>query len=276
MFHLDKFSLIIITRCNLKCRLCCEFVPQNTPFPDMTADEAQRILDALFQVVDHVGILHLTGGGEPFLHPHLAELIDVVMKYSPYFDKLMLFTNSTIPISENLLDMLKRYSEKILVQVSHYHQLPEREAAILQKLKDNDIHYRLRKYYGEDQTFGGWIDYGPWNLCGRTEDELEEIYHTCFVTAALHGNWRTRDGKVHWCSRSQRGMDLGLIPDQPEDYVDLFDSRESVEQKREKFIQIEKACYISACNYCSGEQGKRYPAAEQMKTQAKGVCKSES
>lgn len=265
MFHLDKFSLIITTRCNLKCRLCCEFVPQNIPFPDMTADGARRILETFFQVVNHVGILHLTGGGEPFLHPHLAELITLAMEYSNQFDTLMLFTNSTVPVSETLLDTMKRYKEKILVQVSHYHQFPEREDAILQKLRDSGIHHRLRKYYGDDQTFGGWIDYGTWGACGRTADELEEIYRTCFVTAALHGNWRTRDGKIHWCSRSQRGMDLGLIPDQPDDYVDLFDSSESVEQKRKKFVQIERMHFISACNYCSGEQGKRYPAAEQLK-----------
>lgn len=66
MFRLGKFSLIILTRCNLKCRLCCEYVPQNEPFPDMTPDEERKILYAFFSAVDHVDTLHLTGGGSPF------------------------------------------------------------------------------------------------------------------------------------------------------------------------------------------------------------------
>ena len=75
MFILNKFSLIILTRCNLRCRLCCEYVPQSRPFPDMTVEEARRILEAVFQVAEHINTLHLTGGGEPFLHPQLATVV---------------------------------------------------------------------------------------------------------------------------------------------------------------------------------------------------------
>ena len=46
MFQMGKFSIIILTRCNLRCRLCCEYVPVNKPFPDMTVEEEQKILDA--------------------------------------------------------------------------------------------------------------------------------------------------------------------------------------------------------------------------------------
>ena len=70
MFVLNKFSLVILTRCNLACKLCCEYVPQNKPFPDMTVAEAERILEAAFSVADRITTLHLTGGGEPFLHPN--------------------------------------------------------------------------------------------------------------------------------------------------------------------------------------------------------------
>lgn len=269
MFELDKFSLIILTRCNLRCRLCCEYVPQNKPFPDMTLEEERQILDAFFQVADHVKTLHLTGGGEPFLHPKLAEMIELAMEYSDRFDRLMLFTNCTVPISDKLLDTLKKYREKIFVQVSIYHQRPEKEEANLLRIQESSVEYRVRKYYGEDQTFGGWVDFGPWEARGRAENDLERMFRACSIASVMHGNWRTRDGKVHWCSRSQRGMELGMIPDRPEDYVDLFDTSESPEQKREKFQRIAAARYISACDHCSGDQGtddqsKRHAAAEQM------------
>ena len=269
MFSLDKFSLIILTRCNLKCKLCCEYVPQNKPFPDMTVEEERKILDAAFATVDHIRTLHLTGGGEPFLHPHLPELVEEAMKYEAQFDRLMLFTNSTVPISPALLETLKKYKHKILVQLSQYGRMLEREFAIEQLLKENGITCKVEKYYGEDQSFGGWVDFGNWDRYNRDANELEHIFKKCAVTEVMKGNWRTRDGKVHWCSRSQRGMELGLIPNRPEDYVDLF-AGSTREEKQEKFYRIAEARYITACDHCSGDQGTddaslRYPAAEQMK-----------
>ena len=269
MFALGKLSLIILTRCDLKCRLCCEYVPQNKPFPDMTVPEAERILKAAFDVAEYINTLHLTGGGEPFLHPKLPELVHAAMRYQEQFDTLMLFTNSTVPLSDSLKEVLRTYGQKILVQASRYGIYPEREQAVVNDLKACGVRLKIEKYYGEDQSFGGWVDFGPWEARGRTPEELESIFKECSVTRVLKGNWRTRDGKVHWCSRSQRGMELGLIPDMPEDYVDLLDETQTVEEKRQKFLQIASRRYLSACDRCSGDAGtenqeKRHPAAEQM------------
>ena len=265
---LDKFTLVITTRCNLKCRLCCEYVVQNKPFPDMTIDEEKAILAAFFGVVDRVDTLHLSGGGEPFLHKNLAEMVDSAFEYNEYFDRFMLFTNSTIPVSDRLLDALKRHKEKTVVHASDYGLFPERAAALYKTLSDNDVNFRVVKYYGAEQDFGGWVDFGTWEPRERKPGELEQIFRDCAVTRDMRGNWRTRDGKVHWCSRSQRGMELGYLPDDPGDYVDLFDSTNR-QEKRKKFQRIKNSKSLLACDYCSGEQGtsdavKRIPAAEQI------------
>ena len=268
MFTFHKFSLVILTRCNLRCRLCCEYVPQNTPFPDMTVAEERRILDAVFDVADRVGTLHLTGGGEPFLHPCLAEMVEAAMAYADRLDTLMLFTNCTVPVSGGLLETLRCHRDKVLVQVSQYGRYPDREAEILRALLDSGIRCKIAHYSGGSQDFGGWVDFGPWEAQGQGADILEKRFRNCAVTRDMGGNWRTRDGKVHWCSRSQRGMELGRIPDCPEDYVDLFDGS-GREEKREKFHRIANASHLSACDRCSGDQGtddqqKRHPAAEQL------------
>ncbi|MDR1299391.1 MAG: radical SAM protein, partial [Oscillospiraceae bacterium] len=251
MFTLNKFSLIITTRCNLRCKLCCEYVPQNKPFPDMTLTEERAILDALFMVVDRVETLHLTGGGEPFLHPQLAQMIDCALEYAEKFGRLMLFTNSTIPIKPEVLDAITRSKEKIIVQLSQYGIKPERERAAAQLLIDNGAKCKTEKYYGEEQSFGGWVDFGKWEPRGRAPDELRTVFNNCAVTRDMRGNWRTRDGKVHWCTRSQRGMELGLLPDNTADYVDLFDNS-AIGEKRAKFENISAANSLLACNYCSG------------------------
>jgi len=265
---LDKFTLIITTRCNLRCELCCEYVPQHKPYPDMAVEGCETLLRAFFDVADGVDTLHLSGGGEPFLHPRLAELVDSCFKYANNFDWLMLFTNCTVAPSEQLINALKRYRDKIILQVSCYGVKPEQESKILAALESTGVALKLEKYYGQDQSFGGWVDFGKWEARDRTEDELRQVFDNCAVTCRMRGNWRARDGKVHWCSRSQRGMELGLIPDVSRDYVDLFDGS-TREAKRAKFHEIAQARYLTACRYCSGDQGtddlnKRFPAAEQL------------
>jgi hypothetical protein len=233
----------------------------------MTIDEAKRILGAAFEVCDHISTLHLTGGGEPFLHPELPELIKASCRYSDKFDRLMLFTNSTIPIKNDLLEIMTRHKDKLLVQLSQYGINPKRERNTAKLLTDNGIKCKIEKYYGDDQSFGGWVDFGSWDSYGKTPAELEQEFKACSITRVIKGNWRTRDGKVHWCSRSQRGMELGLLPDNPDEYVDLFDPS-GVEEKRARFAAIASAPYISACDRCSGDFGttgtsKRFRAAEQ-------------
>jgi hypothetical protein len=238
------------------------------PFPDMTVEEAERILAAVFEVCGHITTLHLTGGGEPFLHARLPELIGAAVKYADKFDRLMLFTNSTVPVKAELLDAMARNRGKLLLQLSQYGINPEREQATAKLMLDNGVNCKIEKYYGDDQSFGGWVDFGKWEARGRTPDELEQIFKSCAVTRVMCGNWRTRDGKVHWCTRSQRGMELGLLPDNPDDYVDLFDAT-SVADKRARFERIAASRYLAACDRCSGEQGtndanKRFKAAEQI------------
>jgi len=265
---LDKFTLVVITRCNLRCRLCCEYVPQHRAYPDMTVEECQALCQALFGTIDRVGTLHLSGGGEPFLHPRLADLVGVCMGHSNSFDSLMLFTNCTIQPQAPLLDALARFKDKMVVQVSCYGQKKEQEASILATLEATGVPLKVERYYGDHQPFGGWVDFGGWDAHPRTDLELGRIFSSCAVTRDMQGNWRTRDGKAHWCSRSQRGMELGLMPDSPQDYIDLLNDS-PVDAKRAKFRQIAAAQYLTACRHCSGDQGtsdpaRRYPAAEQM------------
>lgn len=266
---IPKLTIIITTRCNLRCKLCCEYVPQNQAFPDITIMECKNILEILFKVTDKVNTLHLSGGGEPFLHPNLSELVNTCMEYSDKFDTLMLFTNSTIMLSEQVLETLKKNKSKLIVQVSHYGINPKLENEVLAQLQSIGLTIKLEKYYGDSQSFGGWVDFGMWNSYKRTPRQLENTFSNCAVSRDMRGNWRTRDGKVHWCSRSQRGTELGLLPDFNNDYVDLFDGS-SIQLKREKFLKIMNTKYINACDYCSGHQGTsdnslRFQAAEQMR-----------
>jgi len=234
----------------------------------MTVDEAEKIISTMFNVIERINTLHITGGGEPFIHPQLAEIINITMKYMIKFDRLMLFTNSVTAIKDDVFDLLRKHKDKIVVQMSLYGINPGREKKIVELIQSSGVECKIEKYYGNDQSFGGWVDFGVWESYARAPSELECVFRNCAITRHMSGNWRTRNGKVHWCSRSQRGMELGLIPNNPDDYVDLFDET-SFDDKRGKFQQIAESRYITACDYCSGDQGttdvgKRIPAAVQI------------
>ena len=269
MFNLEKMSLIITTRCNRNCDLCCEYVPHHKPFPDMSLKEEQQILDAVFEVADNITSLHLTGGGEPFLHQQLGEMIELAFEYKDKFDKLLVLTNSTINPNESLRASILGHKDKIVIHASDYGVEPEREQELYAWLKENQIQHRIAVYHEDYQYFGGWVDYGVWEPRNRSQADLSSIFKQCPVTRVMKGNWRTRDGKIHWCSRSQRGMELNLLPKEICDYVDLLDTRLSIEEKRAEIRRIEKLPYLRVCDWCSGDPGtedetRRYKAAVQL------------
>jgi hypothetical protein len=273
---LGKLTIIITTRCNLRCKLCCETVPQYKPFKDITLEEEHNILEAAFDIIDHLEILHLSGGGEPFLHPLLPELIDEAMKYSGRFDKFMVFTNSTVPISDKLMRTLKKYREGLLVHASQYNVRPEKESETFRLLAENGINHRIIKYFGDEQDFGGWVDFGNYRHFDKTQAELDAQFRKCAVNRDMHGNWRTRDGTLHFCTISQRGNELGLLKDNKDDFVDMLDKNTSREEKRESLVRLinltgashSGGAHLKACEYCTGDHGtddvsRRHPAAEQ-------------
>jgi hypothetical protein len=250
-------------------------VPQNKPFKDMTLEEEHGILEAAFSIIDHVEILHLSGGGEPFLHPLLPEMIDEAMRYSKKFDKFMVFTNSTIPISSKLMDTLKKHRDSLIVHASQYNVKPEKEAETFRVLAENGVNHRIIKYFGDEQDFGGWIDFGNYRHLDKGGEELDAQFKNCAVTRDMHGNWRVRDGTLHHCTISQRGNELGLLEDNKGDFLDMFDKNTSRQEKREKLfrlIHLQEAApgcaHLKACEYCTGDHGtgdasRRHPAAEQ-------------
>ena len=266
---LRKFTLMATLRCTLRCELCSESVPMDKPGDDLSLDMAKDILTAFFYVIDHVEILHMSGG-ETFLHPTLPEIIEACMKYRSQFDRFMIFTNSTVPISEALLDTLKKHKDCVVVHASDYNLTPDITDDVLGKLEDAGINVRRLHYHGDNQDFGGWVDYGGFEFRNLSPEALAIQFSTCAITSNMRGNWRTRDGKLFWCTRVHRGYELGLIPTDGKDFVDILDASTTRDEKRKKFKKIANAKYIDACNYCSGDCGteeanKRFSAAKQAK-----------
>ena len=254
-------------RCNLRCELCGVLVPQYEYRPQMSVEEFVKTVKALFTVVDRVGKLQITGG-EPLLHPELDQLLEVCFQYEDRFDELWFFSNCAVPFRENVLAVLAAHRSQVLVHCSDYGVRPEVSERNLQLLKKANIPHKYLKYYGDSQYCDGWVDNGDFVPHNRTEKENETIFSAC-SHVCRGGSWYIRHGQMHWCGRSVRGVELGKIPLRNEDYLDLFDTSVSVEEKRRQLDQLMNVRSIAACDYCNGYYGtedteKRFSAGRQL------------
>ena len=263
--QLGMINLTPTMKCNLKCKLCGVMVPHYEHCPQMTTEEFEKTLDAIFAFVDHVRKLQITGG-EPFLYAKLAEAVEYCFNYRDRFDKMWIFTNGTVPISAGLQDALRKYKDKILVHISDYGVRREVTEKVVETLKDIGCEYRYLKYFGDQQYYDGWVDQGDFVCHNRNETDLENVFKTC-PHVSRGGSWYVRNGQMHWCGRSIRGEELKKVPVPENEYVDIFAG--TVESRKEKLKKVMECAYITACNYCNGNYGteqseKRYPAGEQM------------
>ena len=254
-------------QCNLKCELCGVLVPHYSYRPQMTVEECSDTLCAIFQIVNSVGKLQITGG-EPLMHPKLDLILEECFKYREQFKELWFFSNCAVPLRPEVVEALEKNKEKVVVHCSDYGVKPEIATRIRNVLDEHMLNYKYLKYYGEDQYYDGWVDNGDFVPHHRTKEENEKIFNEC-SHVCRGGSWYVRNGQMHWCGRSIRGTELGKIPLCEDDYLDIFTNETSLEEKRQKLEKLKMARCIIACDYCNGYYGtedkaKRYPAGGQM------------
>lgn len=265
--RLDNVNLTPTMNCNLRCELCGVLVPQYKFRPQMTTDEVVKTLKALFNVVDQVGRLQITGG-EPLMHPELDQILEESFRYKDYFNELWLFSNCAVPFRKTVLDLLAEHSDQTVVHCSDYGVKKEVSDNNIRLLKEKGIPFRYLKYYGENQYCEGWVDNGDFVPHYRTEKENEAIFSAC-PHVCRGGSWYIRHGQIHWCGRSVRGTELGKIPLREKDYLNLFDKDATVEELEKKLVRLRQVKCITACDYCNGLYGtedvcRRLPAGKQM------------
>ena len=133
---ISRITLEVTSRCTLKCALCVAFVPYVKDPKDLTYEEAKKVLEEFFKVVDSVGIFNLTGG-EPFMNPDLTEIVKEVMKYHKKIRQdITLVTNGTIIPSEEFLNLLSENRSYMRLVISDYGKLSSRIEEIKETLDE--------------------------------------------------------------------------------------------------------------------------------------------
>ncbi len=229
---LPRVMIMPTTRCNLRCKGCSSLLPMFESPADVDISQNIKDLEMFFSAIDEC--IRITIGGEPFLYPHLKEMLEYLIHQKKVLG-IMLITNSTIIPSEDIVDLLK--NPKIMVEISDYGHL-ERMSRLIALFERQGIIFKVLT----EQT---WTDMGGVQYRNRTKEELQFSYLNCEQSRLMKG---IHNGKFHTCARSARMHGLGAY-EAEEDYFDLSQG-ESVDGIREKIKKLYYSNYAEACNYC--------------------------
>lgn len=260
---LRRLAIIPTLLCTLNCKLCSNYIPEfKKTAKHIPVDELKRDLDKIFEIVDYTEWLQYVGG-EIFMRKDLYELYSHSLTYQDRFDKLILITNATVLPCDNDIKVLKQYGEKLQVQISDYGKYSYKIKEIIQLFEADNIPYIVKRYHGDVQHYGGWIDNTHFEDRGRTEEEVILQHKNCGQVAMR--NYHMYRGKIQGCARSLLASELGKIVPAERDYVDIYDETKSKEEKREIIRRFNDSPRVS-CRSCASflDTTNRYKAAEQI------------
>jgi len=259
---LRRLAIIPTLKCTLRCKLCSNYMTMYDDPPHVPVEEVIRDIDKIFALIDHTEWLQFVGG-ELFLRRDMGEVYMHCLRHRKKFDKLVLIINATVLPDEKDVEALKCYGQHCQVQISDYGEHSRKLAEIVEIFKANDIPFVAKRYYGEGQHCGGWVDNNHFEDRGKSEEELRRQFENCGQIAMQ--NFHMFRGKLHGCARSLMATTLGKIVPAPRDVLDLYDDSQSDEEKRETIRHFNDSPRVS-CRSCIsfGDDVPRFPAAEQL------------
>jgi hypothetical protein len=168
--------------------------------------------------------------------------------------------------TDNELSAFLSFGGKLKVMVSDYGEMSYARDGFVKFCADNNIEYVLKKYYGDEQHFGGWIDNSKMNDIGETDDEIERKAAGC--PQVRLENMHCFKGKLHRCSNSLFISELGISAPDENDFADLNDGS-TPEEKTEIIKNFYKQA-TATCRYCRWKDADnaylmpRFGAAKQV------------
>ncbi|WP_409967526.1 radical SAM protein [Bengtsoniella intestinalis] len=259
----DDYDLVVgsidvslTTRCNLKCANCGSLMPHYTCPKDVELDLIIQSLERFFAVVDRVARVNVIGG-EPFMYPHLAEVVEY-LNSKDQVSRVVFPTNGTVvPLNAAVYQALR--NPKNEVRISHYEAYDKKSGQLLKKLEAEGVKHSVKQFGANAYE---WYDFGGFENRGRDEETLATQYDCCAV------EWFSMyRGRLYPCPRTAHAIDLGFIPAEG-NYVDLADPSvplETLKAQLQDFVYNNK--YYPCCNHCDRGTGKCpvVAVAEQVK-----------
>jgi sulfatase maturation enzyme AslB (radical SAM superfamily) len=238
---LRSIDIIITERCSLKCRGCSNLMQYYEKPQNCDTDTLFKSIDAFCAVFDEVMDFRIIGG-EPFMNIEWPIIVKKLTDNSKT-KRVVIYTNGTIIPNEKHISYLK--NEKVVVVISDYGALSRNLAGLKQMLEKNKIsHYVME--------INEWLDCSAITPHNRSVEGNMEIFKKCCAK-----NMATlSDGKFFRCPYAANAVRLSAVPDNKNDYVDLFqeplDEKGILATKNKIREYLSNNNYLQICDFCSG------------------------
>ncbi len=260
--RVKRLTIMPTLKCTLNCKLCSNYMPMFRNENHVPIDELKRDIEHVFRIIDHANWFQFVGG-EIFMRHDMWEIYEYCLNYKAQFDKLILITNATVLPSEREIEALEKYGECIQIQISDYGQYSYKVKEMVEVLSERKIPFVVKKYHGDLQHYGGWVDNTNFEERGKSEEALCEQHKNCGQVAME--NIHMYRGVMHGCARSLMASTLGKIVPAERDFIDLNDTSKTDEEKKEVIRHFNDKPRVS-CRSCVSfnETTERFQAAEQI------------
>lgn len=267
--EMPRGGFYVTLRCNLKCKLCAAHAPYYKKPWHPAMEDLCKQADRFFELISHIGHFSLTGG-EPLLRSDLGTLVRRLKRYSNQIGTLELFTNGTIVPNNDIISAFQEYPGPIKFVIDNYGpdlSVHAEDCAALVREKLPHACVELRDYYSEDMHCGGWVDWGVGKVLGRSDEEAHQIFNKCSLPQKLDFVSCVNNGVIYPCPQTRRCIELGYIPADSSEVVDLFDTKFTDEEIKQRIQNRYDLKILRACKFCNGQcdDSERFPPAEQLK-----------
>ena len=234
----DWFGYIMGQHCTLRCKHCCEHVPylKNKSFssPEVIISDCAKIANAC-EFIRYIELI----GGEPFLHPQLAEVVKGLLRLENV-GYVKMFTNGTVVPGAEMVELLK--NKRVVLNFSNY------EGQVEGKLADNIQTFRkiladekIDYIFSESKT---WTDWGEFELRGRTDEQTAYNAKNCFC----YNCHRVYEGIIYRCPHQYAGIIKGKMGFTEGEYVNL--STTPSDKLGAALDALEDLPFTEACKRC--------------------------
>lgn len=263
--HIQHVAYAMTLNCTLKCRHCSMLSPYTKKIYNPSFEVLKRNSEALFQMVDEVEYINITGG-EPLLRAADSTLVNTLDYLSGLpndkLEKIRIYTNGTVVPNDELCEEILKITKRktFWFEIDDYGEHSVKLDELIKKLEFYKIKYNKRDY-SKDLYFGGWVDFSHTQDKKRDTNAAKELFDKCSC-----GEVRCLgfiDGVLVACPATYVRYICGEIDRDHPEVIDLFGDRQEM---RKKWASLEETAVFESCLYCPDgicKDSKRYMPAEQ-------------
>lgn len=250
MYSWDKLYLRVIsflctTQCNLNCQGCLNFTSYNHQKKHYELERLKSDVDCFFETVDYVDLFHVCGG-EPFIYPHLAELLEyIAQNYAHKIYNLATTTNGTIIPDDELCKVIA--DNKISLFLDDYRENVPKAKEKYDIVKEKCYLHKINMI---DNKVDSWINLlkGQETSKKSGEQDLKIKFSACNIWyKSLHNK------KLYLCNFGDYAVEAGLVEENKNDFFSLVDFSY---QKRMELLEFlmgySDRGYCELCKKCNG------------------------